>query len=67
MSLLELIIALLWAVHGNDTAATARLLNQLEKQLHPADLVNLLEAILGEQPWTPGRTVGVRPLLVACA
>jgi Tfp pilus assembly protein PilN len=48
VSTLDIIAALIVAVHRNDTRATQRLLEQLEARLPPEEVIELLEAIAGE-------------------
>lgn len=62
MTTLDIIAALMIAVKANDTTATARLLDQLEARLPLDEVIDLLEAIVGETP----ATTPALPL-VACA
>jgi len=47
---LDIIAALIVAVNTNDTRATPGLLEQLEARLPLEDVIELLEAIVGETP-----------------
>lgn len=62
MTTLDIIAALIVAVHRNDTRATSRLLDQLEVRLPPEEVVELLKTLVGETP----PALVVQPL-VACA
>jgi len=61
MTTLDLITALIIAVNANDMRATPRLLEQLEARLPLEEVVELLEAIVGDVP-----TPAAQPV-VACA
>lgn len=63
MTTLDLIVALIAALHHDDVAATGRLLDALEARMGPEELADLLEAILAAVPPTTAGT----PALAACA
>lgn len=50
MSTLDIIAALIVAVNANDTRAIPSLLEQLEARLPLEEVIELLEAIVGEAP-----------------
>lgn len=61
MTTLDIIAALISAVNANDTAATTRLLDQLEACLPLEEVIELLEAIAGDVPMLTAQAA------VACA
>lgn len=61
MTVLDIIARLIITVNANDTATTARLLEGLEAMLPPEEVIEILEAILGEQVEAPS------PPLAACS
>lgn len=66
MNTLLRIAALVRAVHRNDTAATSRLLAELEATLDPEDLVDILEAVFdGSETSMGGSTGREQPVLCA--
>lgn len=67
MTTLELLAVLHVAIWRNDIDTTARLIDELENRMGPAELADLLEEILAEEPATLGQTVRHTAILVACA
>jgi hypothetical protein len=61
MTTLDIIAALIVAVNTNDTAATPRLLEQLEARLPTEEVIEILEAITGDASAPAAQAV------VACA
>jgi hypothetical protein len=61
------VVTLARVMHGNDIAATARLLDALGAQLPIEEQLGILEAVFGEEPVEQKRVAAPSPPLVACA
>lgn len=67
MTTLELLAVLRVAIWRNDINTTARLIDELEIRMDPAELADLLEEILAEEPAATEQAAKHTPILVVCA